>query len=246
MLALGIPLAVDVELNDVFATPEAYWMEYATACAHGGEQALYVADEAQACVGMGHVRLDHGEARLGMLFVEDTHRRRGIGSALFVAQERWARDSDATHLVCHIRIRVPLSGSPRDSAGGGPRRSSWPRTGSSSAGGSRRSGSRTRPAGRTGGGAPVTSASTIRDAVEKPWTLAHPDVLVRRLELSRRVSTWTQARARRAPTSPRAVASPSLWPPSRPAPPAAPFRRGTRRASRRVAWRKGGRWRPQD
>jgi len=51
---------------------------------------------------MGHVRLDHGEGRLAMLFVEENHRRRGVGSALFVAQESWARDSGATHLVCHI------------------------------------------------------------------------------------------------------------------------------------------------
>jgi len=102
MMALGIPLAVGVELNDVFATPDAYWTEYATACALGGEQALYVADEARACVGMGHVRLDHGEGRLAMLFVEENHRRRGVGSALFVAQESWARHSGATHLVCHI------------------------------------------------------------------------------------------------------------------------------------------------
>ena len=93
MMALGIPLAVDVELNDVFATPDAYWTEYTTACALGGEQALYVADGARACVGMGHVRLDHGEGRLAMLFVEENHRRRGVGSALFVAQESWARDS---------------------------------------------------------------------------------------------------------------------------------------------------------
>jgi GNAT superfamily N-acetyltransferase len=102
MMALAIPLAVDVELNDVFATPDAYWTEYATASARSDEQALYVADVAHACVGMGHVRLNHGEARLGMLFVEENQRRRGIGSALFETQERWARDSGATRLVGHI------------------------------------------------------------------------------------------------------------------------------------------------
>jgi GNAT superfamily N-acetyltransferase len=102
MMALGIPLAVDVELNDVFATPDAYWMEYATACAHGDEQILYVADVAHACVGMGHVRLNRGEARLGMLFVEENQRRRGVGSALFAAQGSWARDCGAIRLVGHI------------------------------------------------------------------------------------------------------------------------------------------------
>ena len=102
MMALGIPLAVDVELNDVFATPDTYWTEYATACARGDEQALNVADVAHACVGMGHVGMNRGEARLGMLFVEENQRRRGIGSALFAAQERWARDSGATSLVGHI------------------------------------------------------------------------------------------------------------------------------------------------
>lgn len=102
MMALGIPLAVDVELNDVFATPDAYWTEYATASACGDEQVLFVADVAHACVGMGHVRPNHGEARLGMLFVEENQRRRGIGSASFAAQERWARASGATQLVGHI------------------------------------------------------------------------------------------------------------------------------------------------
>ncbi len=102
MMALGIPLAVDVELNDVFATPDAYWTEYATACALSGEQALFVADDARACVGMGHARLHDGGARLGMLFVDENHRRRGIGSALLAALECWARDSGAAHLVGHI------------------------------------------------------------------------------------------------------------------------------------------------
>jgi GNAT superfamily N-acetyltransferase len=102
MMALGIPLAVDVELNDVFTAPDTYWTEYATACARGDEQTLYVADVAHACVGMGHVRLNYSAARLGMLFVEENQRRRGIGSALFAAQERWARDCGATRLVGHI------------------------------------------------------------------------------------------------------------------------------------------------
>ena len=51
---------------------------------------------------MGHARLDHGEGRLGMLFVEENRRRRHIGSALVAALESWARDAGATHLVCHI------------------------------------------------------------------------------------------------------------------------------------------------
>jgi GNAT superfamily N-acetyltransferase len=51
---------------------------------------------------MGHVRLSDGEARLGMLFVEENQRRHGIGTALFAIQESWARDRGATQLVGHI------------------------------------------------------------------------------------------------------------------------------------------------
>lgn len=101
-MALGVPLAVDVELNDVFATPERYWQEFTAACASGGDQALFVAVADGTCVGMGHVRLERGGARLGTLFVKEACRRQGLGAALLEAQESWARDAGVHDLVCHI------------------------------------------------------------------------------------------------------------------------------------------------
>ncbi len=101
-MTLGIPLAVDVELNEVFATPDSVWLDYAQACALGAEQALFLAEADQECVGMGHVRLDRAQARLGMLFVDESVRGRGIGTALVAAQEEWARAAGAADLVCHI------------------------------------------------------------------------------------------------------------------------------------------------
>jgi GNAT superfamily N-acetyltransferase len=109
-MALGVPLAVDVELNDVFSTPEQYWRDFTAACAHGVDQALFVADaegdtahgSGHACIGMGHVRLDHGVARLGTLFVNEAHRRKGVGAAILDAQEGWARDTGVHELVGHI------------------------------------------------------------------------------------------------------------------------------------------------
>ena len=119
-MALGVPLAVDVELNDVFATPEDYWRDFTAACALSADQALFVADAGDTCVGMGHVRLDHDEARLGMLFVNEGFRGRGIGAAILAAQEHWARDAGARELVCHI---------PDTSAAGRlAERSGWQRT----------------------------------------------------------------------------------------------------------------------
>ena len=101
-MALGVPLAVDVELNDVFATPESYWRRFTSSCAEGKDQVLFVADVEQACVGMGHVRIDHDVARPSMLYVNEAERRRGIGSALLTAQEQWARDAGLHDLVGHI------------------------------------------------------------------------------------------------------------------------------------------------
>ena len=101
-MALGVPLAVDVELNDVFATPDSYWQHFTSACALGKDQVLFVADVEQACVGMGHVRIDHDVARPSMLYVNEAERRRGIGSALLTAQEQWARDAGLHDLVGHI------------------------------------------------------------------------------------------------------------------------------------------------
>ncbi|MGO9853741.1 MAG: GNAT family N-acetyltransferase [Acidimicrobiales bacterium] len=107
MMALGIPMAVDVELNDVFATPDGFWRDYTNACARGDEQALFVAGVEAPCVGMGHVRLDHRQGRLDMLFVGENDRRRGIGTALVAAQEDWAHATGAGDLVCHIPDTSP-------------------------------------------------------------------------------------------------------------------------------------------
>jgi GNAT superfamily N-acetyltransferase len=101
-LALGLPLMVDVDLNEVLATPEGYWQNFTQVCAAATDQALFLADAGGACVGMGHVRLQEAQARLGMLYVEGELRRRGIGSALVEAQESWAHASGAGGLVCHI------------------------------------------------------------------------------------------------------------------------------------------------
>jgi GNAT superfamily N-acetyltransferase len=101
-MALGIPLAVDVELNDVFAIPDNFWLDYARTCARSDEQVLLVAGVGRDCVGMGHVQLVHGHARLSMLFVDEDNRGRGIGASLLAAQESWARDWAASDLVCHI------------------------------------------------------------------------------------------------------------------------------------------------
>jgi GNAT superfamily N-acetyltransferase len=106
-LALGVPLAVDVELNDVFATPDHHWRDFTAACSNATDQAFFVAVEGDACVGMGHVRLDDHVARLGMLFVNERFRRRGLGTAILEAQEQWAREGGARQLVCHIPDSSP-------------------------------------------------------------------------------------------------------------------------------------------
>lgn len=101
-MALGIPLAIDVELNDIFATPDRDWQDFTTACASGADQALFVAEIDGECVGMGHVSREQSRARLATLFVTDRARRHGVGSAILNAQEHWARALGAHELVCHI------------------------------------------------------------------------------------------------------------------------------------------------
>jgi len=101
-LALGLPLVVDVDLNEVLATPDEFWQTYVEACAIEKDQAIFVATTGATCVGMGHVRLQAPIARLSMLYVDGNRRRQGIATALVGAQERWAHASAATELVCHI------------------------------------------------------------------------------------------------------------------------------------------------
>jgi GNAT superfamily N-acetyltransferase len=101
-LALEFPLVVDVELNEVLGTPDGYWQNFVHLCALGTDQALFVAEVSATCVGMGHVRLEGGLARLVMLYVEGGKRRQGIGAALVAAQEGWAHASGASDLICHI------------------------------------------------------------------------------------------------------------------------------------------------
>lgn len=101
-LAMGLPLVVDVDLNEVLATPHPYWQRFVQTCAMAPDQALFLAEVTDRCVGMGHVRVELAEARLGMLYVDGEARGRGIGSALVQAQEAWALGSGTSNLVCHI------------------------------------------------------------------------------------------------------------------------------------------------
>jgi GNAT superfamily N-acetyltransferase len=101
-LALEFPVVVDVELNEVLGTPDAYWQSFVHMCARGTDQALFIAEVNATCVGMGHVRLQDTLARLVMMYVEGSKRRQGIGVALVAAQESWAHASGATDVVCHI------------------------------------------------------------------------------------------------------------------------------------------------
>jgi GNAT superfamily N-acetyltransferase len=101
-LALGFPLVVDVDLNEVFATPDDYWQTFVHACALDADQALFVAAEHEWAVGMGHVRVDGGVGRLSMLYVDGSRRRQHIGRQLVTAQVAWAGTSGATELVGHI------------------------------------------------------------------------------------------------------------------------------------------------
>lgn len=101
-LALEFPVVVDVELNEVLGTPDAYWQSFVHMCALSTDQALFIAEVNATCVGMGHVRLQDTLARLVMLYVEGGRRRQGIGAALVAAQESWANASGAPDMVCHI------------------------------------------------------------------------------------------------------------------------------------------------
>jgi GNAT superfamily N-acetyltransferase len=101
-LALGFPLVVDVELNDVMATPDVYWQSFVQACARDVDQALFVAEAHHECVGMGQLRVEGDAARLDMLFVDSTWRRQGLGAALMAAQAQWAYAAGVTGLICHI------------------------------------------------------------------------------------------------------------------------------------------------
>jgi len=108
-LALGLPMAVDVDLNEVLATPVEHWRRFVAECSAGDDQALFVAVLAARCVGMGHVRRDGDLGRLDMLYVDPGLRRRGIGTGLVWAQERWAADGGAAGLVCHIPDTSPAA-----------------------------------------------------------------------------------------------------------------------------------------
>jgi len=101
-MALGLPPVVDVEPNEVLGTPNAFWESFVTTGADDARQALFVADTGDECVGMGHVRLEGGEAQLSMLFVEGSHRRRGVGSDLVASQEAWAHRAGVRRLAAHI------------------------------------------------------------------------------------------------------------------------------------------------
>jgi GNAT superfamily N-acetyltransferase len=101
-LALKFPLVVDVDLNEVLATPDVKWQEYAWACAHSADQALCVASLGEREVGMGHVHLSDQRGRLAMVFVEDTERRQGIGTGIVASLGQWVGDRGASGLVCHI------------------------------------------------------------------------------------------------------------------------------------------------
>ncbi len=101
-LALAFPVVVDVELNEVLATPDDFWRHFVQVCALGADQALFVAETNATCVGMGHVRREDTLARLSMLYVDPSIRRQGIGTALVAAQVSWALASGAVRLSCHI------------------------------------------------------------------------------------------------------------------------------------------------
>jgi GNAT superfamily N-acetyltransferase len=101
-LALEFPLVVDVELNEVLATPDDFWLTFVHMCADAPDQALFVAELGDRQAGMGHVHLQDSVARLEMLYVDADQRRQGIGSALVAAQVDWARASGMSELLCHI------------------------------------------------------------------------------------------------------------------------------------------------
>lgn len=101
-LALEFPLVVDVDLNEVLATPDVYWLNFVRTCAVADDKAIFVADTGASCAGMGHVRLEGTGARLEMLYVDAALRRQGVAAALVAAQVSWAHALGSTDLVCHI------------------------------------------------------------------------------------------------------------------------------------------------
>jgi GNAT superfamily N-acetyltransferase len=101
-MALGFPPVVDIELNEVLATPDDYWQTFAQTCALAGDQALFLAEVDGRCVGMGQIRLQGTLARLGQLYVDGATRRHGLATALVEVQVRWAQTAGAIDLVCHI------------------------------------------------------------------------------------------------------------------------------------------------
>jgi GNAT superfamily N-acetyltransferase len=103
-MALGFPIVVDVELNEVLATPEAFWRDYVRTCATDAHQAAFVAVDDGRGVAMGHVHVQGTAGRLDMLYVDEGHRRSGLGTALVMTQQRWAQAGGAAELVCHIPV----------------------------------------------------------------------------------------------------------------------------------------------
>jgi GNAT superfamily N-acetyltransferase len=101
-VALGFPMVVDVDLNEVFATPDDYWQYFVHACAFDSDQALFVAEKDDGAVGMGHVRLEFPVGRLSMLYVDGSRRRQYLGHQLVGAQMDWAHAQGATELVGYI------------------------------------------------------------------------------------------------------------------------------------------------
>jgi GNAT superfamily N-acetyltransferase len=101
-LALEFPLVVDVELNEVLAMPDDFWQTFVHKCADAPDQALFVAEEGERHIGMGHVQLQDPVARLELLYVDADQRRQGVGSALVAAQVDWAHASGMSELLCHI------------------------------------------------------------------------------------------------------------------------------------------------
>ena len=101
-LALGLPSVVDVDLNEVLATPDEHWRDFVGGCAVDDDQALFLAESDGFTVGMGHVRLEPPRARFSMLYVESELRRQGVATALVRAQTAWVEPHPVSELVCHI------------------------------------------------------------------------------------------------------------------------------------------------
>ena len=101
-MALGLPPVVDVDLNEVLATPDTFWQRFVRECAAESTQALFVAETEATCVAMLHGRLQARRVRLSMLFVDGGRRRQGLATGLAAAFDGWSRTLGAPGLVCHI------------------------------------------------------------------------------------------------------------------------------------------------